>query len=262
MGRKRKTVGKAQHISSPGDLSRKEIWVMFNRIAKSYDSLNRVLSFGMDVSWRRKMADHLPSHPDQKLLDLATATADQLLFLFEKSRRVSSGVGMDLAEKMLEIGRRKLRSRGLFEKVRLRVGDAMDIPAEDQDFDVVTISFGIRNMTNVAKALGEMYRVLKPGGRVLVLEFSLPRNPVIRAMHLFYLRHVLPRVGALVSGDLRAYRYLNETIETFPYGDAFCDLLRAAGFVQVQAHPLTFGVATIYQGDRPHGIGGFAPMKR
>ncbi|MDY6953209.1 MAG: bifunctional demethylmenaquinone methyltransferase/2-methoxy-6-polyprenyl-1,4-benzoquinol methylase UbiE [Thermodesulfobacteriota bacterium] len=251
MESKIETADETGHVPTPRDPSRKEVWLMFNRIAQHYDLLNRVLSFGMDIWWRRKMAGCLPSSRDQRVLDLATATADQLLFLFEKSDKVTSGVGMDLAEKMLEIGRRKIRRRGLSRALRLRLGDAMDIPAEDREFDVVTISFGIRNMSDPAKALAEMYRVLKPGGRVLVLEFSLPRDPFIRAVHLFYLRHVLPQVGSLVSGDGRAYRYLNETIETFPYGDAFCSLLRAAGFSAVQAHPLTFGVATIYQGDRP-----------
>jgi len=241
------TVDKTRPLRDP---SRKQVWMMFDRIAQHYDFLNRVLSFGIDIFWRRKMARHLPSRQDQHILDLATATADQLLSLFENSHKVRSGIGMDLAEKMLEIGRKKMKSRGLATAVSLRVGDAMDIPTDDQRFDVVTISFGIRNMSDVAKALEEMYRVLKPGGRVLVLEFSLPPNSLIRAIHLFYLRHVLPQVGGLVSGDPWAYRYLNETIETFPYGDAFCRLLTAAGFGAVQAHPLTLGVATIYQGDR------------
>jgi demethylmenaquinone methyltransferase/2-methoxy-6-polyprenyl-1,4-benzoquinol methylase len=245
------TLDKTEYGPGRSDPSRKEVWRMFDRIARNYDFLNRVLSLGVDVAWRRKMVDFLSSHQDQHILDLATGTADQLLFIFDKSDRVKSGVGMDLAEKMLEIGRRKVGRRGLFGTISLRKGDAMNIPADDEAFDAVTISFGIRNMTAPAKALREMYRVLKPGGRALFLEFSLPHNPLIRATHLFYLRHILPRVGAVVSGDSFAYQYLNETIETFPYGEAFCNLLWDAGFKAVRAHELTFGVATIYEGERP-----------
>ena len=229
---------------------------MFDRIARRYDLLNRLLSFGADVSWRRKVARFLRPHPGQHVLDLATGTADQLLLLFEKSNRVKTGIGMDLAEKMLEIGRKKIDKRGLSEALCLRIGNAMDIPANDNQFDTVTISFGIRNVTDIARALLEMYRVLKPGGRLLVLEFSLPRPRFICSIYLFYLRHMLPRIGALVSGDPHAYRYLNETIETFPYGETFCEMLRTAGFTAATAHPMTFGVATIYQGDKPATIPG------
>jgi demethylmenaquinone methyltransferase/2-methoxy-6-polyprenyl-1,4-benzoquinol methylase len=127
----------------------------------------------------------------------------------------------------------------------------MDIPAHDCQFDAVTISFGIRNVTDVDRALREIYRVLKPGGRVLILEFSVPQNRFMRRVGLIYLRHVLPRVGAFVSGDPYAYRYLNETIETFPCGEAFCDLLKAASFTAVVAHPFRFGLPVIYQGEKP-----------
>jgi demethylmenaquinone methyltransferase/2-methoxy-6-polyprenyl-1,4-benzoquinol methylase len=184
-------------------------------------------------------------------LDLATGTGDQIVALFEKSDRVESGVGMDLAEKMLEIGRRKIRKRGLSKEITLMVGDVTAIPADDCQFDAVTIAFGIRNVGDVRKGLREMYRVLKPGGRVLVLEFAMPRNRILRAVLLAYLRHVLPRLGALVSGDAHAYRYLNETIETFPSGEAFCDLLRAASFKRVVVHAVPLGLSMIYQGERP-----------
>jgi demethylmenaquinone methyltransferase/2-methoxy-6-polyprenyl-1,4-benzoquinol methylase len=235
----------------PSGLSRNEVSKMFDRIARRYDILNRLLSFGTDVMWRKKVARFLPTHHSQRVLDLATGTADQILALFEKSDKIKSAIGMDLAEKMLEIGRVKIRRLGLSEVTTLMVGDAMDIPARDCQFDAVTISFGIRNVTDVDRALREIYRVLKPGGRVLILEFSVPQNRFMRRVGLMYLRHVLPRVGAFVSGDRYAYRYLNETIETFPCGEAFCDLLRAASFTAVVAHSFRFGLPMIYQGEKP-----------
>jgi len=245
------TLSEAKYRRSRLEPSPNGVRQMFNRISHRYDILNRLLSFGTDVSWRRKMAHFFPPHADQQVLDLATGTADQILALFERTDKVRSGIGMDLAEKMLEIGRKKIERRGLSEVITLEVGDATAIPVGKETFDVVTISFGIRNVTHVAKGIEEMYRVLKPGGRVLILEFSLPRSRLVRGGYLFYLRHILPRVGALVSGAPLAYRYLNETIETFPYGEVFCNLLRAEGFTAVEAHPLTFGVAMLYRGDKP-----------
>jgi len=149
---------------------------------------------------------------------------------------------------MLAIGRQKILGQNLGEQLRMVRGDAMCIAFDDARFDAVTIAFGIRNVLDVPEALREMRRVLAPGGRALVLEFSLPRNALLRAGYLFYFRHVLPRVGALISGDSYAYRYLNATVETFPFGEAFCALMRDAGFGEVKAHTLTFGIATIYEG--------------
>ena len=230
-------------------LPRNEVWRMFDRIAHRYDLLNRSLSMGQDVLWRKKMKRYLPDGEGLRLLDLATGTADQLLYL-AADPRVGEGVGMDLAEKMLEVGREKIEKQNLSDRLRLETGDALDVPVEDAFADVVTITFGIRNVISVQEALTEIRRVLKPGGRVLILEFSLPQNGLLRSAYLFYFRHVLPRIGGLVSGDAYAYRYLNQTVETFPYGEGFCELMRAAGFVGVQAHPLTFGIASIYQGDK------------
>lgn len=226
---------------------------MFDRIAPRYDLLNRLLSAGRDVAWRRRMADFLPAVRPLHLLDVATGTADQIFSLLASDHGIARATGVDMAERMLDVGREKARRRGLADVVRLTAGDATRLPEGDDTYDVATISFGIRNVTDVPLALREMARVLKPGGRVLILEFSLPAMPVLRPLYLFYLRHVLPLVGGVLSGDLKAYRYLNVTIESFPYGEAFCRLLREAGFVQVRANPLTLGVATIYQGDRPGG---------
>ncbi len=151
---------------------------------------------------------------------------------------------------MLGVGRQKITDRNLDQELSLQIGDATNISFLDDSFDAVTIAFGIRNVENLRKSLREMHRVLKPGGRAVILEFSLPANRFIRALYLFYFRNILPKVGALISGDKYAYQYLNETVESFPYGDDFCDLMKAVGFRKVKSTPLTFGIATIYQGDK------------
>lgn len=223
---------------------------MFDRIAPRYDLLNRLLSGRRDVAWRRRLAPFLAGRRGLRLLDLATGTGDQILHLLDAGADLSEAVGMDMAEQMLVRGRAKIAARGLAARVHLQAGDATCIPAGDASFDAVTIAFGIRNVGDVVGALREMRRVLRPGGRALVLEFSLPAHPLMRAGYTFYLRHLLPVLGGLLSGDAAAYRYLNRTIEAFPYGDAFCALMREAGFREVSATPLTWGVATLYKGDK------------
>lgn len=224
---------------------------MFDRIAGRYDVLNRSLSFGQDVAWRKRLRRHVPSDRPVTLLDFATGTGDQILFLLGGKAPIQKAVGYDLAEEMLEIGRGKVAQKGLEDKVTLLTGDAMACPAEEASADLVTITFGIRNVEDVPTALREMYRVLVPGGKACVLEFSLPANRFIKWGYLKYFRHVLPKIGGWVSGDAYAYNYLNTSVETFPCGEAFCDLMRDAGFSDVQAEPMTFGVATLYTGLRP-----------
>ncbi len=240
-------------LEIPEQASGEAVWQMFDRIAPRYDLLNRMLSFGLDVRWRKRMAELLPRPDGLALLDLATGTADQLLMLADTPGRIASGVGMDMAEGMLAVGRKKIEAQGRGQSLVLKTGDATQIPADDASFDAVTISFGIRNVVDVPQALREMRRGLRPGGRALILEFSLPANPLVRFGHLTYLRYFLPTIGGIISGDLKAYRYLNRTIEAFPYGDAFCRLMEDAGFSSVRANPLTFGVASIYQGDQEDG---------
>lgn len=235
--------------------SRLEVWRMFDRIAPRYDLANRLMTFGLDRAWRRRLARHLPDGPNLVLLDLATGTADQVLLLCQVCDRIRRAVGMDLSGNMLAAGRRKLAARGQADRIELVTGDAMAIPAPDRSFDAVSMAFGIRNVTGVDVALREIRRVLRPGGRVLILETSVPGNPLLRLGHRFHLRFVLPALGHLVAGDGRAYRYLARTIETFPSGEAFCELLRQAGFVDVWAVPLAGGVSTLYRGDRPAGEG-------
>jgi demethylmenaquinone methyltransferase/2-methoxy-6-polyprenyl-1,4-benzoquinol methylase len=239
------------HRDRPIPPSRREAWKMFDRIAHRYDLLNRLLSFGQDSIWRRRVARLLPDGSDLHLLDLATGTADLLLSLKRRSARVEFGVGLDMAARMLAIGRQKITRTNQTGKLTLVRSDACRLPFDDSTFSAVTIAFGIRNVIDIPLALREMHRVLKPNGRTLILEFSLPENRFIRRIYLLYFRRVLPAIGGLISGDSLAYHYLNETVETFPYGQDFCRLMEDADFANVKANRLTLGVATIYQGDRP-----------
>ncbi len=239
----------SQARSMPG-ASVAESWKMFDRIAERYDLLNRLLSFRRDVAWRKFLYEKLPEGTGLRVLDLATGTGDVLLGLAVLGDKVSRGVGLDKSAKMLALGRQKAGKRGLLNAVKLLRGDASALCIKGDSFDAATMAFGIRNVPDVPRTLREIRRILKPGGRVLILEFSLPRNRIIRGLYLFYFRNILTRVGAFVSRDRHAYRYLNRTAEEFPRGEAFCSIMREAGFRNVQHHPLTFGVATLYEGDK------------
>jgi len=242
---------KEERSSEPtGSPSRKEVWKMFDRIAGRYDLLNRMLSFGRDQVWRKRLVRYLPPGEKLRLLDLATGTGDVAITLCDSSDRIESAVGIDMAEKMLNKAKEKIASHGRGDRIQVRTGNAMAIPFDDCSFDVSTIAFGVRNLSDVPAGLREMYRVLRPGGRMLILEFSLPPDRVVRAGYLLYFRHILPAIGGIISGDRQAYRYLNRTVETFPYGQEFCDLMEKAGFKDVKKHRLTFGIATIYEGTK------------
>jgi demethylmenaquinone methyltransferase/2-methoxy-6-polyprenyl-1,4-benzoquinol methylase len=237
-------------INTDSQPPRDGVWRMFDRIAKRYDLLNHLLSLGQDILWRKKVSTFLLERSDQYLLDLATGTGDQLLYLMKISDKIEKAVGIDLATEMLAVGREKIRKKQLDTCIILEEGDAENIKYRDNTFDAVTIAFGIRNVTDVKQSISEMYRVLKPEGRVIILEFSIPENRIMRRIYLFYFRYLLPKIGSFISGDGYAYRYLNKTVETFPYGERFCDLLALAGFEQVSMYPQTFGIVTIYHGDK------------
>ena len=230
------------------DPSKKTSWQMFDRIASTYDPVNRILSFGLDKRWRRKVGQMIPQKDGVALLDLATGTGDQVMTLCSRHDNITKAVGMDLSEKMLDVGRQKIQKTPLKDRIEMKTGDAVQLPLTNDSFDVVTMSFGIRNVPDVPAALREMHRVLRTGGKTLILEFSMPRNPILRWGHLFYLRYVLPLVGGLISRDFKAYRYLNTSIEAFPYGENFANLVKEAGFSQVNVHPVGFGIAMIYEG--------------
>ncbi|MCA9508587.1 MAG: bifunctional demethylmenaquinone methyltransferase/2-methoxy-6-polyprenyl-1,4-benzoquinol methylase UbiE [Myxococcales bacterium] len=232
-------------------LEQEKICLMFDRIARTYDPVNRILSVGQDQRWRNLMVRQIPRQENLSVLDVATGTADVLIALCKNNPHMARGEGVDLAEKMLEIGRAKIKAFGLSDKLSLHKADAKKLPFEDNCFDAVTISFGIRNFSAIKQSLLEIARVLKPGGRLLILEFSLPKNFWVRSIYLFYFRFILPWLGGIISREKNAYRYLNETVESFPYSKAFCQILDNAGFVSVKETPLCFGIATLYEGSNP-----------
>jgi demethylmenaquinone methyltransferase/2-methoxy-6-polyprenyl-1,4-benzoquinol methylase len=221
-------------------------WKIFDQISNTYDQVNRVLSLGQDIGWRRKVAEHLPLKPHLEVLDLATGTADQLIALFKSGVSIQRAVGIDLSEEMLKIGREKIAA---YPKAKLIHGDAQKIPFPDGSFDATTFSFGIRNVEDPLISLKEIYRVLKPKGRCLILEFSMPPS-WFRPIFLLYLRKILPKLGGFLSKNVEAYRYLNRTIESFPCGEAFLSIMKEAGFSSLRSISMNFGGVTLYIGEK------------
>jgi len=221
---------------------------MFGAIAPTYDLLNRLLSFGVDVRWRREMVAALPENP-RRVLDLACGTGDVALEILRAHPDVTISGG-DLALPMLRGALPKVRRRQAEDAISFQALSAEELPYKDGVFDAVTIAFGIRNVSRRDRALREMARVLRPGGRALLLDFSLPRNPVIRALYGFYFHRVLPLLGGLVSGNFAAYRYLPKSVADFPPRDDFAGLMEASGFTGVGYRDFTLGVATLYVGTK------------
>ena len=223
---------------------------MFGRIARRYDAANRLLSGGIDVWWRRRLvAEVRLSHPSD-LLDLATGSGDVAFALSRGLPKPLRILGMDFCAPMLvEAERKKAAGAGRYENVSFRPGDGLALPLADNEFDAVTISFGLRNLADRDRGLREMRRVLRPGGRVFVLEFSQPYR-WFRPVYYFYLRRVLPGIAGLVTGDRAAYEYLNATIAQFPDRGALAAEITAAGFRNVRAIPLTFGIVALHIGER------------
>jgi demethylmenaquinone methyltransferase/2-methoxy-6-polyprenyl-1,4-benzoquinol methylase len=221
---------------------------IFNRVVPVYDLLNHILSAGQDLHWRRFTAGCLRLGPGARGLDVATGTGDLALAVAARPEEPLV-VGLDLVPAMLGPARRKLAKTEA--KVRLLAGDGTALPFGDQTFDAVTIAFGIRNIPRRGAALAEMRRVLRPGGRVYVLEFTTPQSPWVRCFYRCYLMHLLPKVGGLVSGDGESYRYLAETIAEFPPPHAFRQEMAAAGLEGARSHALTKGVVWLHVAERP-----------
>lgn len=230
-------------------MKKSESYRIFDAIASRYDFVNSVLSFGLHHVWRKRIRKELPKDTNLKVLDLATGTGDVALELAQ-SPQVQHITGIDLSEEMLAVGRTKVTARGLDKQIDMLNCNAQDLKFADNSFNATTMSFGIRNVPDVVACLRECHRVLKPGGRTLVMEFGLPKSRIVRFGHLFYLRNILPALGNMLTGHDFAYSYLNKTIETFPYGEDFLKLMREAGFKKVGCISLTFGIVNLYWGDK------------
>ncbi|ACY18192.1 bifunctional demethylmenaquinone methyltransferase/2-methoxy-6-polyprenyl-1,4-benzoquinol methylase UbiE [Haliangium ochraceum] len=219
---------------------------MFDGIAPRYDLLNRVMSFGMDRRWRRKTVEALELGPGARVLDLATGTADVAMSI-ARSHPECEVVGVDPSAGMLDIGREKIASEQLEDRVSLALGDAQELDYPDDSFDGVCIAFGIRNVPDRARALAEMARITRPGGRVAILELSEPRRGLIAPLARFHIHHLVPRLGAMLSGS-NEYRYLQSSIAAFPPPESFADMMRAAGMDVLLVKPMSFGACHLYVG--------------
>lgn len=221
---------------------------MFNNISPRYDLLNHLLSLGIDIYWRKQAIRKLKSSSPQYILDIATGTGDFAIeSLSLKPRKV---IGVDISEGMLEIGRRKLKRKNLNEVIELQVGDSERLLFDDNIFDAVIVAFGVRNFENLKDGLEDMFRVLKPGGKVVILEFSRPTRFPMKQLYNFYFKNILPLIGKLISKDQSAYTYLPESVQEFPDGQAFLQLLQKAGYTETRCKSLTFGISSIYTGTK------------
>lgn len=217
---------------------------MFDNISYRYDFLNHFLSLGIDKGWRKRAIRLLKPYSPKSILDVATGTGDFALQALDL--RPEKVTGVDISEGMMEVGRKKIALRGLQHTIELKYGDSEKLPFSDNNFDAVTVGFGVRNFENLGQGLTEIYRVMKPGAMLVILEFSRPRRFPFKQLYNFYFKTILPRIGRLVSKDKAAYTYLPESVEAFPDGNDFTGILEKTGFKNTACKPLTFGISSIY----------------
>ena len=244
-------MNKSKEIKPYGhnDLGKKEeVALMFDNISHHYDFLNHLLSFGIDRMWRKKAVALLEQDKPQHILDVATGTGD---FAIESlSLNPQKIIGVDISSKMLDVGRKKIEKNGWQQMVELIQGDSENLSFEDEKFNAITVGFGVRNFENLDKGLSEMHRVLTRPGKLIVLEFSKPNIFPIKQIYNFYFSRILPKIGSVISKDKRAYRYLQESVEAFPEGNAFLERMKTAGFKETKQIKLMTGVASIYIGNK------------
>lgn len=223
---------------------KEQVTKMFDNISSNYDDLNRVISFGIDIKWRKRVVNLLKAKKPQRILDIATGTGDLAIQLVETGAKEI--IGLDISQGMLEIGKKKVAEKELSPQIQMVIGDSEDLPFSDNHFDAITVAFGVRNFENLEKGLSEIYRVLKPKGTLAILETSIPTKFPYKQGYLIYSKYLLPNIGRLFSKDRSAYSYLSESAAAFPYGQDFNNILGKIGFIAMENKPQTFGVASIY----------------
>lgn len=231
------------------ELGKKEqVAKMFDTISSKYDNLNRVISFGIDVTWRKKILKMVAHKNPTEILDIATGTGDLAILLSETNAKKI--IGLDISAGMLDVGKQKIIAKNLSSTIEMILGDSEKIPFDDNSFDAVTVAFGIRNFENLEKGLSEILRVLKPNGIFVILETSIPEKFPFKQGYTMYTKNILPLIGKLFSKDKVAYQYLSDSASIFPYGEKLNNILQKIGFIEVNHSPQTFGVATIYSASK------------
>lgn len=225
---------------------KEEVAEMFNNISGKYDFLNHFLSLGIDKLWRKRAIRQLKVVQPKRILDIATGTGDFAIAALKLNPE--EVIGVDISRGMLDVGIQKMKKKGVDNIVRMEIGDSEDLPFDDGYFDALTVGFGVRNYENLEKGLAEMLRVLRPGGKAIILEFSKPKGFPMKQLFGFYSKRIIPFFGKRISKDQRAYAYLPESVAAFPEGKDFTDILEKIGYTKVEATPVTGGIATIYSG--------------
>lgn len=244
-GNEQNSAGTMVVPDATSNLSKKaQVADMFNNIAGKYDFLNHFLSMGIDKGWRKKAIAEIQKVQPQHILDVATGTGD--LAIAALKLNPASIIGVDISEGMLEVGRKKIADLQLSGTISLQSGDSEALPFSDNQFDAITCAYGVRNFEHLEAGLREMCRVMRPGGKVSILEFSHPRKFPIKQLYRFYFRYILPTLGKMVSKHSTAYTYLPESVMAFPEGKVFCEMMTRCGFKDAKARPLTFGITTLY----------------
>ena len=221
-----------------------QVTQMFDTISEDYDGLNRVISFGIDIKWRKRVVSIVQKSQPESVLDIATGTGDLAINLTQTGAK--NIIGLDISPGMLEVGKKKVAQKKLGNTIEMVVGDSENLPFENDSFDAVTVAFGVRNFENLEKGLSEILRVLAKGGTFVVLETSVPTKFPFKQGYTFYTKYILPAIGKIFSKDRSAYSYLSESASVFPHGEAFNNILRKIGFIEVENKPQTLGVASIY----------------
>ena len=237
----KKTIKPNQNNS---EAKKKQVTHMFDGISKSYDLLNRIITLGVDIIWRKRVVKLIEKVDHESILDIATGTGDLVLAL--SKLETEKIIGLDISPGMLEIGKEKVLARKLGDRIGMQLGDSEALHFEDNSFAAVTVAFGVRNFENLDKGLSEIFRILKSNGTLVVLETAVPKNFILNRFYMSYTQNIMPFVGKLFSKDRSAYEYLSDSAAAFPHGEAFNNILRKNGFIEVEDLPQTLGIASIY----------------